>query len=57
MNILDGLKNGKILLSDGARGTFLQAKGMSPGECPEIWNITHRNDILNIAESYLSAGS
>jgi 5-methyltetrahydrofolate--homocysteine methyltransferase len=57
MNILDKLKEGKVLLSDGAWGTFLQAKGMSPGECPEIWNITHRNDVLNIAESYLSAGS
>jgi 5-methyltetrahydrofolate--homocysteine methyltransferase len=57
MNILDELKIGKVLLSDGAWGTFLQAKGLSPGECPEIWNITRRNDVLNIAESYLSAGS
>jgi 5-methyltetrahydrofolate--homocysteine methyltransferase len=57
MTILDELKQGKILLSDGAWGTFLQAKGMEPGECPELWNITHRREVLNIAESYVLAGS
>ncbi len=57
MNILDELKQKKILLSDGAWGTILQAKGLNPGECPELWNITHRNDVLGIAESYINAGS
>jgi 5-methyltetrahydrofolate--homocysteine methyltransferase len=57
MTILEKLKQNIILLSDGAWGTFLQAKGMNPGECPELWNITHRNDVLGIAESYLLAGS
>jgi 5-methyltetrahydrofolate--homocysteine methyltransferase len=57
MNILDELKKNTILLSDGAWGTFLQAKGLKPGECPELWNITHKADILDIAESYLLAGS
>lgn len=57
MTILDELKLNKILLSDGAWGTFLQAKGMNPGECPELWNITHRRDVLDIAESYIKAGS
>ena len=57
MNILDELKQNKILLSDGAWGTFLQDKGLKPGECPELWNITHKNEVLSIAESYLQAGS
>lgn len=57
MNILDELRKNKVLLSDGAWGTFLQAKGMIPGECPELWNITHRSDVFSIAESYLLAGS
>ena len=56
MNILDELKQGKVLLSDGAWGTFLQSKGLNPGECPEIWNITHRKDIRDIAEAYFLAG-
>jgi 5-methyltetrahydrofolate--homocysteine methyltransferase len=57
MEILDKLKQNKILLSDGAWGTFLQAKGLIPGECPELWNVTRRKDVLDIAESYLLAGS
>jgi Methionine synthase I (cobalamin-dependent), methyltransferase domain len=57
MNILDELKQNKILLSDGAWGTLLQSKGMQPGECPELWNITHRRDVLEVAQSYLQAGS
>ena len=57
MNILDELILNEILLSDGAWGTFLQAKGLKPGECPELWNITRRCDVLKIAESYLQAGS
>ena len=57
MNILDELKQGKIILSDGALGTLLQARGMEPGECPELWSITHRKDLTEIAEEYLNAGS
>ena len=45
------------MLSDGAWGTLLQAKGLKPGECPELWNITHRKEILDIAKSYIDAGS
>ena len=45
-----------MLLSDGALGTLLQSKGMA-GECPELWNITHRAEVKSIAESYLQAGS
>jgi 5-methyltetrahydrofolate--homocysteine methyltransferase len=57
MTILDELKAGKILLSDGAWGTLLLAKGMRSGECPELWNIDHRNEVTEIAEAYLQAGS
>ena len=56
MNILDELRQGKVLLSDGAWGTLLQSKGLNPGECPELWNITHRKDVSDIAEAYLNAG-
>ena len=55
--ILSLLSSGKILLSDGAWGTFLQAKGLQPGECPELWNITHPGDVLDIAQGYIDAGS
>jgi 5-methyltetrahydrofolate--homocysteine methyltransferase len=57
MNILDKIKQNKVLLSDGAWGTFLQAKGLRPEECPELWNISHKDEVKDIAESYLLAGS
>ena len=56
MKLLNNIRN-RVLLSDGAWGTLLQAKGLKPGECPELWNITHRNEILDIAKSYIDAGS
>jgi 5-methyltetrahydrofolate--homocysteine methyltransferase len=57
MNILDEIRNNKVLLCDGAWGTFLQAKGLKSGECPEIWNINHRSEVLDIAKSYVKAGA
>ena len=55
--ILDQIKTGKILVSDGAWGTFLHKKGMKPGECPEGWNLTHPEDVFDIAKSYIDAGA
>jgi 5-methyltetrahydrofolate--homocysteine methyltransferase len=37
--IIDKIQQGKILVSDGAWGTFLQQKGLKTGECPEEWNL------------------
>lgn len=56
-SIVETVKNGKILVSDGAWGTFLQQKGMQPGECPELWCVEHREDVLDIAKSYVDAGA
>jgi 5-methyltetrahydrofolate--homocysteine methyltransferase len=56
-SILKALENGKILISDGAWGTFLHQLGLSIGECPEIWNLTNRDKVLTIAKSYIDAGS
>lgn len=55
--IVDALKAGKRLMSDGAWGTFLQKKGMKPGECPELWCINKFDDVVDIAKSYVDAGS
>jgi 5-methyltetrahydrofolate--homocysteine methyltransferase len=48
---------GKILVSDGAWGTFLQAKGLQPGECPEAWNLTHPDAVRAIGRMYIGAGA
>ena len=48
---------GKICLFDGAMGTTLQAMGLQPGELPELWSLTHREDLVGIHRSYLQAGA
>jgi len=57
ISVASEVKSGKILVSDGAWGTFLQKKGLQPGECPELWNLTHPDDVREIARSYINAGS
>lgn len=57
IKIADKIRKGKVLVSDGAWGTFLQQKGLLPGECPELWNIDRPDDVYEIAESYIKAGS
>jgi 5-methyltetrahydrofolate--homocysteine methyltransferase len=56
-SLLAALKSKNILISDGAWGTFLHQRGLQPGECPELWNITHRDDVFAIAKSYIDAGA
>src|SRR5512140_1977907 len=55
--ILAAVKSGRILVSDGAWGTFLQKKGLKPGECPELWCLERRAEVLDVARSYVEAGA
>lgn len=55
--IIEELEKKKILLSDGGWGTYLYQKGLQMGDCPELWNATHFNDVLEIAKTYIDAGS
>ena len=55
--ITEALKAGKVLISDGAWGTFLHKKGLKPGECPELWCIERPADVLDVAKSYIDAGA
>lgn len=47
----------ELLFFDGGMGTLLQEKGLEPGELPELWNITHPNEIRSIHRRYMEAGS
>lgn len=51
------LADAKVLISDGAWGTLLQAEGLQPGECPESWNLTHPEKVTAVAKAYIAAGS
>ena len=47
----------ELLFFDGGMGTLLQEKGLEPGELPELWNITHPDEIRSIHRRYMEAGS
>ncbi|MBR5870282.1 MAG: homocysteine S-methyltransferase family protein, partial [Clostridia bacterium] len=56
MKILDYIKQHRLIL-DGGMGTLLQARGLKPGELPELWNISRPEEIIAIQKTYFDAGS
>jgi len=56
MNFSEFLKN-HIVLLDGGMGTLLQGAGLQPGEHPELWNLTHAQQVQNVHKAYFDAGS
>jgi 5-methyltetrahydrofolate--homocysteine methyltransferase len=57
MNWLRELMGSGVVVTDGAWGTELQARGLAGGECPDGWNLTHRDGVLEVARAYVEAGS
>ena len=47
----------EFLILDGGMGTMLQARGLQPGEQPELWNLTHPDEIEAVQREYVRAGS
>lgn len=47
----------EVLYFDGGMGTLLQEKGLQAGELPEIWNLTHMEEVIEIHRDYFEAGS
>ena len=56
-SIVETVRSGRTLVSDGAWGTFLQQKGLEPGQCPELWCVERPDAVLEIARSYIEAGA
>lgn len=56
MTVLEKIRSG-FTFFDGGTGTVLQKKGLKPGELPEEWNLTHREEIIDLHLSYINAGS
>ena len=57
MGRLDRWLAGGLLITDGAWGTQLQARGLAPGETPDTWNLTHPEQVEAVARAYVEAGS
>ena len=45
------------VLTDGAIGTQLQARGLEPGQCPDEWNLARPAEVESVQRSYVEAGS
>jgi methionine synthase I (cobalamin-dependent) len=54
--LLQWLSNG-LLITDGAWGTELQARGLPLGVQPDSWNLTHPDLVESVARAYAEAGS
>lgn len=50
------LSRRRVIL-DGGTGTLLQARGLGAGESPELWNLTHPDELAAIHRAYYDAGS
>ena len=55
MKLIDKIRS-SITYVDGGMGTLLQARGLVPGELPELWNLSHPQEIIDIHAQYLDAG-
>jgi len=45
------------VVTDGAWGTQLQARGLEVGEFPDAWNLSHPHLVAEVARDYINAGS
>lgn len=57
MNALEELLARKLVIADGAMGSMLIAKGISPGSCPELLSVEKPAEIIEIHLAYLQAGA
>ncbi len=54
---LDAIHSGKILISDGATGSNLQARGLPDGKSGEVWVLENPEAVQQLASDFIQAGS
>ncbi len=57
MSVIGELLAKTPVVTDGAWGTQLQARGLKPGDCPDAWNLTRPEMVEEVARAYVEAGS
>lgn len=57
MNPFESWLSAGPLLTDGAWGTELQARGLEPGLNPDLWNVQHPDRVEDVGRCYVDAGS
>jgi len=55
--LIEKLLRAGPVVTDGAWGTQLQARGLEPGECPDAWNLSRPDKVEEVARAYVAAGS
>jgi len=55
--LLERLSSAAPVVTDGAWGTQLFARGLDVGQCPDAWNLTHPAQVEEVARAYVDAGS
>jgi 5-methyltetrahydrofolate--homocysteine methyltransferase len=55
--LIESLVRRAPVVTDGAWGTQLQARGLAPGEVPDLWNLSHPKEVAAVARAYVEAGS
>ena len=56
-DLIAELLAGGPVLTDGAWGTQMQARGLAVGACPDEWNLSNPQAVEEVARSYVDAGS
>jgi len=57
VTLIEQLAARSPVVTDGAWGTQLQARGLEPGECPDAWNLLEAERVEAVARAYVEAGS
>lgn len=55
--LIETLLTGAPVITDGAWGTQMQARGLPIGGCPDEWNLTHAELVEQVPRAYVEAGS
>lgn len=56
-SLSERLADDRLIIADGATGTFLQRSGLPRGTAPERWNLENPDAIIHLHRSYLAAGA
>jgi methionine synthase I (cobalamin-dependent) len=55
--LLKSLLQSGPVVTDGSWGTQMQQRGLKRGECPDSWNLSQPEKVLEVARCYVDAGS
>jgi 5-methyltetrahydrofolate--homocysteine methyltransferase len=50
------IQNGPVV-TDGSWGTQMHKRGLKRGQCPDSWNLSHPEQVEDVARQYVDAGS